>query len=204
MNQYQQYIGMSRYSKFLDDKGRRENWGETVARYVDYIFSRTEKISGDAQLKDDLMKAIYNHEVMPSMRAVMTAGKAADRDNTCVYNCSYLPIDDPKSFDEAMFILLCGTGVGFSVEQSNINKLPEVPEKMFVSNNTIVVHDSKEGWAKSLRLLIANLYAGEIPTMDTSKVRPAGARLKTFGGRASGPEPLEDLFRFTEIGRAHV
>ena len=197
MDQYQEYIAASRYARFVDDKGRRENWGETVSRYVDYIFERTPKLSGNAQLKDEIMKAIYGHEVMPSMRAVMTAGKAADRDNTCVYNCSYLPIDDPKSFDEAMFILLCGTGVGFSVEQSNINKLPEVPEKMFVSNNTIVVHDSKEGWAKSLRLLIANLYAGEIPTMDTSKIRPAGARLKTFGGRASGPEPLEDLFRFT-------
>jgi ribonucleoside-diphosphate reductase alpha chain len=130
------------------------------------------------------------------MRAMMTAGKSADRDNTCVYNCSYLPIDDVKSFDEAMFILLCGTGVGFSVEAKYISKLPEVPEKLFESGGTISVHDSKEGWAKSLRLLIAHLYAGEIPQWDVSEIRPAGARLKTFGGRASGPEPLVDLFKF--------
>ena len=133
---------------------------------------------------------------MPSMRAMMTAGKSADRDNTCVYNCSYLPVDDPKSFDEAMFILLCGTGVGFSVESKYINRLPEVPENLFDYSGTIQVHDSKEGWAKSLRLLIAHLYAGEIPKWDTSTVRPAGARLKTFGGRASGPQPLIDLFEF--------
>ena len=197
MNQYQQYIGMSRYSKFLDDKGRRENWEETVTRYVDYIFDRTPKIKEIPGLQQEIKKAIYEHQVMPSMRAVMTAGKAADRDNTCVYNCSYLPIDDQKSFDEAMFILLCGTGVGFSVESKYINQLPDVPEKLFNSEHTLQVHDSKEGWAKALRLLIAHLYAGEIPKWDTSKIRPAGARLKTFGGRASGPEPLEDLFRFT-------
>lgn len=196
MDQYQQYIGMSRYSKFLDDKGRRENWSETVQRYVDYIFSRTEKISANEALKKEIYDAVYNLEVMPSMRAVMTAGKAADRDNTCVYNCSYLPVDDPKSFDEAMFILLCGTGVGFSVEATNVGKLPEVPESLFNSEHTIAVHDSKEGWAKALRLLIAHLYAGEIPKWDLSKIRPAGARLKTFGGRASGPEPLNDLFQF--------
>jgi ribonucleoside-diphosphate reductase alpha chain len=130
------------------------------------------------------------------MRAMMTAGKSADRDNTCVYNCSYLPVDDPKSFDEAMFILLCGTGVGFSVESKYINNLPEVPETLFDSEHTIVVHDSKEGWAKSLRLLLAHLWAGEVPKWDVSGVRPAGTRLKTFGGRASGPEPLVDLFKF--------
>lgn len=197
MNQYQQYIGMSRYSKFLDDKGRRENWEETVTRYVDYIFDRTPKIKEIPGIQQEIKKAIYEHQVMPSMRAVMTAGKAADRDNTCVYNCSYLPIDDQKSFDEAMFILLCGTGVGFSVESKFINQLPEVPEKLFNSEHTITVHDSKEGWAKSLRLLIAHLYAGEIPKWDVSKVRAAGTRLKTFGGRASGPEPLVDLFEFT-------
>ena len=197
MNQYQQYIGMSRYSKFLDDKGRRENWEETVTRYVDYIFDRTPKIKEIPGLQQEIKKAIYEHQVMPSMRAVMTAGKAADRDNTCVYNCSYLPIDDQKSFDEAMFILLCGTGVGFSVESKFINQLPDVPEKLFNSEHTITVHDSKEGWAKSLRLLIAHLYAGEIPKWDVSKVRAAGTRLKTFGGRASGPEPLVDLFEFT-------
>ncbi len=130
------------------------------------------------------------------MRTLMTAGPAAERDNTCTYNCSYLPIDDIKSFDEAMYILLCGTGVGFSVERQYISKLPEIPEKLFESDTTIVVKDSKEGWAKALRQLISLLFAGEIPRWDTSKVRPAGARLKTFGGRASGPGPLEDLFQF--------
>ena len=197
MDQYQEYIAASRYARFVDEKGRRENWDETVQRYVDYIFSRTPLIAANSALKNDLFTAIKNLEVMPSMRAVMTAGKAADRDNTCVYNCSYLPIDDQKSFDEAMFILLCGTGVGFSVESKFINQLPDVPEKLFNSEHTITVHDSKEGWAKSLRLLIAHLYAGEIPKWDVSKVRAAGTRLKTFGGRASGPEPLVDLFEFT-------
>jgi ribonucleoside-triphosphate reductase len=197
MDQYQEYIAASRYARYLDDKGRREQWSETVWRYVDYIFSRTQEITNNVELKDRIYKAIYNLEVMPSMRAVMTAGKSADRDNTCVYNCSYLPVDDPKSFDEAMFILLCGTGVGFSVEGRYVSQLPEVPEKLFDSDHVIAVHDSKEGWAKALRLLIAHLYAGEIPKWDVSKIRPAGARLKTFGGRASGPEPLVDLFSFT-------
>ena len=197
MDQYRQYIAASRYARYQDDKGRRETWDETVTRFVDYIFSRTPAITADSALKEELFTAIKNHELMPSMRAMMTAGKSADRDNTCVYNCSYLPIDDPKSFDEAMFILLCGTGVGFSVEQKYITQLPEVPEKLFESDHTIAVHDSKEGWAKSLRLLIATLYAGEIPKWDVSNVRPAGARLKTFGGRASGPQPLIDLFNFT-------
>ena len=197
MDQYQEYIAASRYARFVDDKQRRETWGETVDRYVDYIFSRTPAIADKADLKTEIRSAIYNLELMPSMRAMMTAGKSADRDNTCVYNCSYLPVDDPKSFDEAMFILLCGTGVGFSVESKYINQLPEVPEKLFESDHTIAVHDSKEGWAKSLRLLLANLWAGEIPKWDVSNVRPAGARLKTFGGRASGPQPLIDLFEFT-------
>ena len=197
MDQYQEYIAASRYARFVDDKKRRENWGETVDRYVEYIFSRTPAIAEDKELKTELRSAIYNLELMPSMRAVMTAGKSADRDNTCVYNCSYLPVDDPKSFDEAMFILLCGTGVGFSVESKYISNLPEVPEQLFESSHTISVHDSKEGWAKSLRLLLANLWAGEVPQWDVSNVRPAGARLKTFGGRASGPEPLVELFKFT-------
>jgi ribonucleoside-diphosphate reductase alpha chain len=197
MDQYQEYIAASRYARFQDDKGRRETWDETVQRYVDYIFSRTPVISANSAVKEELFSAIKNLELMPSMRAMMTAGKSADRDNTCVYNCSYLPVDDPKSFDEAMFILLCGTGVGFSVESKYINQLPEVPEKLFESEHTIAVHDSKEGWAKSLRLLLANLWAGEIPKWDVSAVRPAGARLKTFGGRASGPQPLIDLFEFT-------
>jgi len=197
MDQYQEYIAASRYARFVDDKKRRETWGETVDRYVDYIFSRTPTISDNSNLKTEIRSAIYNLELMPSMRAMMTAGKSADRDNTCVYNCSYLPVDDVKSFDEAMFILLCGTGVGFSVESKYINQLPDVPEKLFQSGGILHVHDSKEGWAKSLRLLIAHLYAGEIPQWDVSAVRPAGARLKTFGGRASGPQPLVDLFEFT-------
>lgn len=197
MDQYQEYIAASRYARFVDDKQRRETWGETVDRYVDYIFNRTTAISNNTELKQQIRSAIYNLELMPSMRAMMTAGKSADRDNTCVYNCSYLPIDDPKAFDEAMFILLCGTGVGFSVESKYISQLPEVPDRLFDSEHSITVHDSKEGWAKALRLLIATLYAGEIPKWDVSSIRPAGARLKTFGGRASGPEPLVDLFKFT-------
>ena len=204
MEQYQEYIAASRYARFVDDKGRRENWGETVTRFVEYIFTRTPAITENTKLKKEIYQSIYNLELMPSMRAMMTAGKSADRDNTCVYNCSYLPVDDPKSFDEAMFILLCGTGVGFSVEQKYIVQLPEVPEKLFESDHTIAVHDSKEGWAKSLRLLLAHLWAGEIPKWDVSSVRPAGARLKTFGGRASGPEPLVDLFEFTVATFKHA
>ena len=204
MDQYMEYIAASRYARFQDDKGRRETWPETVQRFVDYIFSRTPAITANSALKEELFSAIKNLELMPSMRAMMTAGKSADRDNTCVYNCSYLPVDDVKSFDEAMFILLCGTGVGFSVESKYINQLPEVPEKLFQSGGVLNVHDSKEGWAKSLRLLIAHLYAGEIPQWDVSAVRPAGARLKTFGGRASGPQPLIDLFEFTVATFKHA
>ena len=204
MDQYQEYIAASRYARFVDDKKRRENWGETVDRYVDYIFVRTPAIADKTDLKTEIRSAIYNLDLMPSMRAMMTAGKSADRDNTCVYNCSYLPVDDPKSFDEAMFILLCGTGVGFSVESKYINNLPEVPEQLFESSHTIAVHDSKEGWAKSLRLLLAHLWAGEVPQWDVSAIRPAGARLKTFGGRASGPEPLIDLFNFTVATFKHA
>lgn len=190
-----QYIHKSRYAKFLPELGRREDWNETVGRYVDYMFERTPKLPKD--IKKDIFNAISGQHIMPSMRAMMTSGKAADRDNTCIYNCSYLPVDDVKSFDEAMFILLCGTGVGFSVEAKYTNKLPDVPDHLFDSNHLITVHDSKEGWAKSYRLLIASLYAGEIPKWDVSKVRAAGTPLKTFGGRASGPEPLIDLFQFT-------
>jgi len=204
MDQYQEYIAASRYARYQDDKGRRESWPETVTRFVEYIFSRTPAITDNVKLKEELYNSIVKLELMPSMRAMMTAGKSADRDNTCVYNCSYLPVDDVKSFDEAMFILLCGTGVGFSVESKYINQLPEVPEKMFDSEHTISVHDSKEGWAKSLRLLLANLWAGEIPKWDVSNVRPAGTRLKTFGGRASGPEPLIDLFQFAVATFKHA
>jgi ribonucleoside-diphosphate reductase alpha chain len=204
MDQYQEYIAASRYARFQDDKGRRETWPETVTRFTDYIFSRTPAIADNTKLKAELYDSIVNLELMPSMRAMMTAGKSADRDNTCVYNCSYLPVDDPKSFDEAMFILLCGTGVGFSVESKYITLLPEVPEKLFESEHTISVHDSKEGWAKSLRLLLAHLWAGEVPKWDVSNVRPAGARLKTFGGRASGPQPLIDLFEFAVATFKHA
>jgi len=196
MNQYQEYIHKSRYAKYLPEQGRREDWNETVQRYVNYIFDRNAELDRGT-LKQDIYNAIHGMHIMPSMRAMMTSGKAADRDNTCIYNCSYLPVDDVKSFDEAMFILLCGTGVGFSVESKYTNKLPEVPERLFESEHFITVADSKEGWAKAYRLLIASLYAGEIPKWDVSKVRAAGTPLKTFGGRASGPEPLVDLFQFT-------
>ncbi len=189
---YQAFIHTSRYARWLDDEGRRESWGETVDRYINNVVGH--KI--DENTKDDLMFSILNLEVMPSMRAMMTAGPAANRDNTCMYNCSYLPVEDPKSFDEAMFILLCGTGVGFSVERQFISKLPEIPE-LFDSETTIVVKDSKEGWAKALRQVLALLWAGEIPQWDIGLVRPAGAKLKTFGGRASGPAPLVELFNFT-------
>ena len=191
---YQAFIHTSRYARWLEEEKRRETWAETVSRYMTNVVVKKTR---DEVVLDEIEEAILGLEIMPSMRAMMTAGPALERDNTAGYNCSYLPVDDPKSFDEAMFILLCGTGVGFSVERQYIGKLPEVPEKLFDSEDTIVVHDSKEGWAKSFRKLVAMLYAGEIPTWDTSKVRPAGAKLKTFGGRASGPAPLEELFRFT-------
>ncbi len=187
---YQSFIHKSRYAKYIDGKGR-ESWSETVDRYIENVVDN--KV--DADTKDEIMFAILNLEIMPSMRAMMTAGAALERDNTAGYNCSYLPVDDPKSFDEAMYILLCGTGVGFSVERQFISKLPEVPE-LFESDTTVVVKDSKEGWAKAFRQVLALLWAGEIPKWDVSRVRPAGARLKTFGGRASGPAPLIDLFNF--------
>jgi ribonucleoside-triphosphate reductase len=189
---YQSFIHKSRYARWLDTEGRRESWSETVERYMDNVV-RTK--AGDDSYVNKIRDAIVSLEVMPSMRAMMTAGKALERDNTAGYNCSYLPVDDPKSFDEAMFILLCGTGVGFSVERQFVSKLPEVPE-LFDSDTTVVVKDSKEGWAKAFRQVLALLWAGEIPKWDVSKVRPAGARLKIFGGRASGPAPLIDLFNF--------
>jgi len=188
---YQKFIHTSRYARWLDEEGRRESWAETVSRYMANIVSPNI----DEFTAKDIEESILNLQVMPSMRSVMTAGPAANRDNTCMYNCSYLAVDDPKSFDEAMFILLCGTGVGFSVERQFISKLPEIPD-LYDSDTSIGVRDSKEGWAKALRQLIALLYSGEIPKWDISKVRPAGARLKTFGGRASGPAPLVDLFNF--------
>lgn len=188
---YQAFIHKSRYAKYHEGSGR-ESWSDTVTRFSANVI----RDMVDPDTKYALEQAIMGLEVMPSMRSLMTAGAAAERDNTCMYNCSYLAVDDLKSFDEAMFILLCGTGVGFSVERQSITKLPEVPE-LFESETNIVVKDSKEGWAKSLRQVIALLYSGEIPTWDVSRVRPAGAPLKTFGGRASGPAPLVDLFNFT-------
>ncbi len=188
---YQAFIHKSRYAKYYKGLGR-ESWSDTVSRFMSNVVGDLVDTTTNSQLE----QSILGLEVMPSMRSLMTAGPAADRDNTCMYNCSYLAVDDLKSFDEAMFILLCGTGVGFSVERQSINKLPDVPQ-LFISETNIVVKDSKEGWAKALRQLIALLYSGEIPTWDVSKVRPAGAPLKTFGGRASGPAPLVDLFNFT-------
>lgn len=196
---YETFIAKSRYSRFLDDKNRREHWPETVDRYMNFMqkhLKNKHSYTIAPALYTELHSAILNCEVMPSMRSVMTAGDALERDNTAGYNCSYLPVDDVKSFDEAMYILLCGTGVGFSVESKYVNKLPEVPTQLFNSDTTIVVSDSKAGWAKALRQLIALLYSGEIPKWDTSKVRAAGARLKVFGGRASGPKPLISLFEF--------
>ena len=195
---YQAFIHTSRYARWLEDEGRRENWSETVNRYIEEVVC-PKLYDGQDDTKDtinQLEQSILDLSVMPSMRAMMTAGPAATRDNTCMYNCSYLPVDDPKSFDEAMFILLCGTGVGFSVERQFISKLPEIPQ-LFDSETVVVVKDSKEGWAKALRQVLALLWAGEIPKWDVSKVRPAGAKLKTFGGRASGPAPLVELFNFT-------
>lgn len=199
MTPYNTFIAKSRYSRYLDDKGRREHWDETVQRYFDFMSQHLKDKQGyelPADLRAELQEAVTSLDIVPSMRAIMTSGPALARQNVAAFNCSYLPIDDPKSFDEAMYILLCGTGVGFSVEQKYVNKLPEVPDQLYKSETTVVVSDSKEGWAKSLRQLIALLYSGEIPKFDLSKVRPAGARLKTFGGRASGPKPLEDLFKF--------
>jgi ribonucleoside-triphosphate reductase len=199
MTPYQTYIAKSRYARFIDSEGRREHWSETVARYVDFMDNHLfdkHAFRLDDELYLEITEALNNSEVMPSMRSIMTAGEALERQNVAGYNCSYLPIDDPKAFDEAMYILLCGTGVGFSVEQQYINKLPEIPENLYDSATTVVVSDNKEGWAKSLRQVLALLYSGEIPRWDVSKVRPAGTRLKTFGGRASGPAPLEELFKY--------
>ena len=193
MQDYQRFIAASRYARWLDGDGRRETWEETCRRYTDYWVARG---SLSTQQADVLFDYIYKLEVVPSMRALMTAGPALDRDHVAGYNCAYLAIDDPRAFDELMYILLCGTGVGFSVERDQVKKLPVVSEDFHPTDTTIVVADSKIGWAKATRQLISLLYTGSVPKFDYSKVRPAGERLKTFGGRASGPEPLEDLHRF--------
>ena len=200
MDAYQQYIHKSRYARYLPKEQRRENWDETVARYVNYWVDKGKLEEADAKT---ITKEIEALNVMPSMRALMTAGEALDRDNVAGFNCSYIPIDHPKAFDEMMYVLMCGTGVGFSVERQYISKLPEVAEDFHDTESIVHVADSKIGWAKAYRELIAMLYTGQVPKWDTSRVRPSGATLRTFGGRASGPEPLEDLFRFTvEVFRA--
>ena len=193
MDKYQQFIHKSRYARWLSDEGRRETWEETVQRYVDF-WSKRGQI--DSKTAKRLYDGIHSLKVMPSMRCMMTAGVALDKDNVAGFNCSYLAIDSPRSFDELMYVLMCGTGVGFSVERNFITKLPVVAESFHPTDTTIVVEDSKIGWASAFRELIAMLYAGKIPKWDMSKVRPAGARLKTFGGRASGSQPLDDLFHF--------
>lgn len=197
---YEEFIFKSRYARWLEEEGRRENWDETVARLIDYYQKQVDPSLEDIGWEEALAEcydAIYNLEVMPSMRALMTAGPALDRCNVGAYNCAYLPVDSPRSFDEAMYILLCGTGVGYSVEEQYVKQLPKISEAFEDTDTVIRVADSKEGWAKAFRELVSLLIAGQTPKWDVSKVRPAGARLKTFGGRASGPEPLEDLFRFT-------
>ena len=192
-NDYQSFIHRSRYSKWLNDFGRRESWAETVDRYMDNI---VHPVTDDVLLREEIRQEFISTGITPSMRSVMTAGKASKRDNTCMYNCAYTAVDNILAFDESMFILLCGTGVGFSVERQYVSKLPVVPDEFIKREDSIVVADSKEGWAKALRKLIKALYAGELSNWDTSGVRPAGAKLKTFGGRASGPAPLIDLFNF--------
>ena len=196
---YQNFIALSRYARWKEDEQRRETWSETVCRYFDYMDQHLAdkcdyKLSDE--LRAELEEAVLNISVMPSMRALMTSGPALDRCHVGGYNCSYVPVDSPRAFDETMYILMCGTGVGFSVERHNIEKLPMVAEDFYKTDTVIKVGDSRPGWAKSLKELLAMLYAGQIPAWDVSEVRPAGARLKTFGGRASGPQPLVELFNF--------
>jgi ribonucleoside-diphosphate reductase alpha chain len=199
-NPYENFIALSRYARWLSEENRRETWGETVDRYFDFMLNHLFKehsYEPESKLVEELKLAVFNRNVMPSMRSVMTAGAALDRDHVAGYNCSFVPVDNPRSFDETMYILMCGTGVGFSVEYKYVNKLPAVPETFEKSTTVIVVEDSKQGWAKAYRELLALLWSGQIPAIDVSKVRPAGARLKTMGGRSSGPQPLVNLFDFT-------
>ena len=197
---YQQFIHKSRYARWIDSEQRRENWGETVDRYISFMLEQVKDKCGvelSTSVREEIEEGILSLKVMPSMRAMMTAGPALARDNVCGYNCSYIPVDSPRAFDECMYILMCGTGVGFSVERENVDKLPVISDNFNDSDTVIKVGDSKPGWAKSLRELIALLYAGQVPSWDMSSVREAGARLKVMGGRASGPQPLADLFNFT-------
>lgn len=193
---YKNFIHISRYARWLDKEKRRETWTETVDRYCNFM-SKHLGSSIEQELLSKVREAILNHEIMPSMRALMAAGPAMEADNISAYNCAFIAVDSLRAFDEAMYILMNGTGVGFSVEQSYINNLPVIAEEFHSTETTIVVEDSKLGWAKAYKELIALLVQGQIPRWDTTKVRPKGARLKTFGGRASGPEPLRELFAFT-------
>ena len=197
--EYQEFIHLSRYSRWIPEKGRRETWDETVSRYFDFFTEHLEEQNNfklDDISRKRLEEAVLSQKVMPSMRCLMTAGEALKRENVAGYNCSYVAVDSPRAFDEILYILMNGTGVGFSVERQDVIKLPNVADELHETDTTIVVPDSKLGWAKSLKELIHLLYSGQIPSWDLSKVRPAGAPLKTFGGRASGPEPLDQLFRF--------
>ena len=197
---YRNFIHISRYARWIESENRRETWVETVDRLINFMKSylvENYDYKKDDTIFDDMRNAILNHQIMPSMRALMTAGPALERDHIAAYNCSFIAVDSPRAFDEAMYILMNGTGVGFSVEQKYTDHMPTVAEQLFPTATTIVVEDSKLGWAKAYKELIALLYQGQIPNWDMSKIRPAGARLKTFGGRASGPEPLHALFQFT-------
>ena len=196
---YQSFIHQSRYSRWSEEEERRETWGETVNRLLNFYRSfikDNHDYSMTKELFTDLYVALTSLKIMPSMRAMMTAGPALERNHIAAYNCSYLPVDSPRAFDECLYILMHGTGVGYSVERQYVNQLPSVPDVVEESETTIIVQDSKEGWFRGFKELINLLYAGMLPRWDMSKVRPAGAKLKTFGGRASGPEPLDDLFTF--------
>jgi ribonucleoside-triphosphate reductase (thioredoxin) len=192
LNDYQKFIHQSRYARYLEKEQRRETWEETVDRYCNYWHKKYSIFP-----KERVFNAIVNMEVMPSMRALMTAGPALDRDQVAGYNCSYVAIDHPRVFDEILYVLMCGVGVGFSVERQFTNKLPEVAEVFHNTDSVIIVKDSRLGWASAFRELVSMLYAGRLCKWDLSQLRPAGASLKTFGGRSSGPEPLHDLFVFT-------
>lgn len=197
---YQNFIALSRYARWLPEKNRRETWDETISRYFDFMekhLKENTKYKLTKPIRDELTKDIAELKIMPSMRALMTAGPALEKNHIAGYNCAYLSVDHPKAFDECLYILMHGTGVGFSVERQHISKLPEIPECIVDIEDTIVVTDSKEGWQSAFRRLISYLYNGESPVWDMTRVRPKGARLETFGGRASGSEPLEDLFRFS-------
>lgn len=198
--QFQSFIHLSRYSRWLPEQGRRESWGETVARYFDFFethLKENTKFTMTKSLRAELETSILNLEVMPSMRCLMTAGEALAKSNIAGYNCAYTTVNRVRAFDEILFVLMNGTGVGYSVEQQYVERLPTIAEEFSQSSTTIMVEDSKAGWAKSYKELVSLLIGGQIPKWDLTKLRPAGARLKTFGGRASGPGPLDELFRFT-------